>query len=244
MRMENPAQPTAFLENLAQQQEKLGQAEETLLEYSKELTGRLLELQELYHAARGQMLGELRALRDKNEQLCQLLADREQTLAQTDQGTNANRGDLEVAHLKNEVAQLQRQLQEKDLLIEEQQSQQSQRTLRDDASPEDSDAADYEAELNEFRRQIEADRESLNAEIAQLRARNAELNEAAREAELELSRERAHLARERAQLDRLREEIRQELERAQRDGGVHERLAPLQRIKEEFVERQRATTKR
>jgi chromosome segregation ATPase len=99
------------------------------------------------------------------------------------------------------------------------------------------ECADYEAELNEFRRQMETDRQALDKDIEQFRTRTAELHEAVRDAELELSRERAQLARERLQLDRLREEIRQELERGQRDASHHHHLAPVQRLKEELNER-------
>jgi hypothetical protein len=216
-----------------QQQEEIALIEENLLDQSKELTRRVLDLQELYHAARNQSLAELESMRLENEALRQLLAERaERPMNEVSTGQSAARSD----ELAAEIAALRKQLQEKDDLLEDLRSR---HTVAAGSSPEEVDAADYEAELNQFRRQLEADRQALNAEISHLRARNAELNEAAREAELELSRERAQLARERAQLDRLREEIRQELERAQRDAGVHERLAPLQRSKDENVDRQR-----
>jgi hypothetical protein len=56
--------------------------------------------------------------------------------------------------------------------------------------------------------------------------------------ELDLSRERAELSRERQRLERLREEARQDLERLQRDAGVRERLAPVQRLREEMADKQ------
>src|SRR5439155_12602833 len=126
------------------------------------------------------------------------------------------------------------QLGEKQALIEQLQAAPQQTT-----ASALSDDCDYEVELTEFRRQLEADRQELNQEIEQLRSRNAELNDAAREAELQLSRERAQLARERVELDRMREEIRQQLECIQRDAGVRERLAAVERLKEEVVGRQR-----
>jgi len=97
------------------------------------------------------------------------------------------------------------------------------------------DISTYEAELNDFQRQLENDRKKLNTEIEQLRARNVEMDEATREMELELSRERAELARERQRLDRLREEARLELERVQREAGVRDRLAPVQKLREEIT---------
>src|SRR5262249_44967363 len=45
--------------------------------------------------------------------------------------------------------------------------------------------------------------------------------------------------RERVELDRMREEIRQQLECIQRDAGLRERLAAVERLKGEVVERQR-----
>jgi hypothetical protein len=53
--------------------------------------------------------------------------------------------------------------------------------------------------------------------------------------ELELSRERAELARERQRLDRLREEARLELEKVQREAGVRDRLAPVQKLRDEIA---------
>ena len=68
-----------------------------------------------------------------------------------------------------------------------------------------------------------------------MRSRNDELDEATREMELEMSRERAELARERQRLERLREEARLELERVQREAGVRDRLAPVQKLREEMT---------
>src|SRR5262249_23722628 len=79
--------------------------------------------------------------------------------------------------------------------------------------------------------------QKLNKEIQQLRARSTELDEAKRELEVEMSRERAELARERTRLERLRDEAKQEIERVQREGGVRERLAPVQRLRDEMIER-------
>ena len=98
----------------------------------------------------------------------------------------------------------------------------------------EADVDSIEAELNEFRKQLEVDRQKLNAEIQQIRTRNEELDEATREMEMEMSRERAELARERQRLERLRDEVKVDLERLQRDGGMRESLAPVQRLREEM----------
>ena len=86
--------------------------------------------------------------------------------------------------------------------------------------------------LSGEREQLEYDRRLLEGELEKAKA-------AARQAELEISRERAHLARERIELMRIREEIRHELERAQRSVEVEQRLAPVQRLQDELIERHR-----
>ncbi len=220
-----------------QQQEILAQTEESLREQREELARLVASLKESFRADHGQAEAELAVLRMGNDCLRQMLAERDEQLSQAQQKpAPAPRQEEKSRAILTEIEELRRQLQERDSQIADLRVQ---RNTRNGESPDDLDAADYEAELNQFRRQIEADRQALNSEIQHLQARNAELNDAAREAELELSRERAQLARERMQLDRLREEIRQELDRAQREAGVRERLAPLQRLKEEVAERHR-----
>jgi hypothetical protein len=130
--------------------------------------------------------------------------------------------------LQTELSMLRRQLQEKQAEIDELRIS---RTPSPEPRAEGGDIEEYEAELNKFRRQLEADRLIFDQELAQLRARNAELDDAAREAELELSRERAQMARERMELERMRAEIRHESEQFQRNNGVLERMAMLQRPK-------------
>jgi chromosome segregation ATPase len=130
--------------------------------------------------------------------------------------------------LQSELSTLRRQLQEKQAEIDELRMS---RTPIPEPRAEGGDIEEYEAELNKFRRQLEADRLIFDQELAQLRARNTELDDAAREAELELSRERAQMARERIELERMRAEIRHETEQSQRNNGVRERLAMLQRPK-------------
>jgi hypothetical protein len=93
--------------------------------------------------------------------------------------------------------------------------------------------------FSDEREQLERDRRLLDQDLAKAEAFRAELQEAARQAELALSRERANLARERVELTRIKEELRHELERAERCAEFEERLAPVQRLHEELVERQR-----
>jgi len=76
--------------------------------------------------------------------------------------------------------------------------------------------------LEQERRQIEDDRR-------QLREDEESMMRQMREMELQMAKERAELARQRNELQRLHSEIRHELELAQRDAAVNERLRLLQR---------------
>jgi hypothetical protein len=135
-----------------------------------------------------------------------------------------------VEEMKGEIVALREKLQQKRAEIKKLKEEQL-------ALPAGIDADSLEAELIRFRQQLEADRKALAKEMAQLRERNEELEEARREMELELSRERAELSRERTHLERMREEVRQDMERIQRDSEVRERLAPVQQLREQLVNR-------
>ena len=176
-------------------------------------------------------------LREENEMLRQLLQEKDKLLDEIRGGAAPATGELpaevreqmeaqasELERLKGEVVRLEQQAAEQ---------------LQKEAAapkvplPEDGDLESYEAELIRDRQQLEADRTALNKEIETLRSRTTELDEATREMEMEMSRERAEMARERMRLDRLRDEIKSEMERLQRDGGVRESLASFQRLREE-----------
>src|SRR5262249_15867307 len=133
---------------------------------------------------------------------------------------------------------LRHTLGEKDKAVAERdkQNQELKRRIEVTGTPSSAaiDLETYENELNQYRKQIDSDRTRLNNELDQLRQKNAERDEATREMAMELSRERAELARERIRLDRLREEVRTETERMQREAGVRESLAPVQRLREEL----------
>jgi DNA repair exonuclease SbcCD ATPase subunit len=227
-----------LLDRLCQQQEEIHTAEQTLSQQCQEMGRLLRDLKHKYQGSHSHCLAELEVLRMGNECLQQMVAERDQQLGEL----NQRLADLPqpLPPLQDEACLiemqgLREQLREREALIEQLQATPRQETLE----PSFSEDRDYEAEVTEFRRQLEADRQELNEEIQQLRGRNAELNQVAREAELQLSRERAQLARERVELDRMREEIRQQLECIQRDAGLRERLAAVERLKGEVVERQR-----
>jgi SMC interacting uncharacterized protein involved in chromosome segregation len=227
-----------LLDRLGQQHEAVALAEQALRERCQELGGLLKDLRQKYRGDHTHCTAELEVLRMGNECLQQIVAERDQQLAELTERVAARPPIDPQAATANaaEIEELRAQLRDKDALVEELRA--SQAAAASASFPGVADR-DYEAELTEFRRQLEADRQGLNEEIQQLRTRNAELNEVAREAELQLSRERAQLARERVQLDRLREEIRHELERAERDADVRERLVAVERLKDEVAERHR-----
>ncbi len=139
--------------------------------------------------------------------------------------------DADLSKFQEEINLLRKLLQEKDRLLEE---------LRTDSPDGIGDPDAYEADLNMFRKELEADRARLNREIESLRQRNEELDEATREMEMELSRERAEMARERIRLDRMREEVKIDMERLQREQEVRGTLAPVQKLREELLQKSAA----
>ena len=102
----------------------------------------------------------------------------------------------------------------------------------------ENDLERYEAELNDLRRQLDTDRKKLSKEVDMLRDRNKELDEAIREMEMEMSKERADLARERIRLERVREEVKGDTERLQRELAVRDSMAPVQKLRDELVQKQ------
>ncbi len=76
---------------------------------------------------------------------------------------------------------------------------------------------------------MEQDRRQLEDERRQLREDEDAMTVQMREMERQMAKERAELARQRNELQRLHSEIRHELEVAQRDAGLNERLRSLQR---------------
>jgi chromosome segregation ATPase len=192
-----------------------------------ELVQTISELKEMHQKLVAEHRAEQETIQRANAQLKQQLVERDATLQELAGGPAESGSQLD--ELQRDLKELGKQLEQKDALI---------LALRGESSASlalpssTGDAASYEIELNLFRRQLESDRRALNAEIRQIQARKAELDESVRETVLELSRERATLARERGWLDRLRDEVRLELERVRREGGMRDRLEPFQRLAE------------
>jgi hypothetical protein len=91
-------------------------------------------------------------------------------------------------------------------------------------------------ELERERCQLEQERRQQAEDTQQLREDEESMMRQMREMELQMAKERAELARQRNELQRLHSDIRHELELAQRDAAVNERLKLLQRRHKEVEE--------
>jgi DNA repair exonuclease SbcCD ATPase subunit len=95
-------------------------------------------------------------------------------------------------------------------------------------------------ELERERTQLDQERRQMNEDRAQLQADEEALMKQMREMEMSMSRERAELARQRNELQRLHTDIKHELELAERDASLRDRLAPLQRRHQDISNRKGA----
>lgn len=103
------------------------------------------------------------------------------------------------------------------------------------AQPDNDEMLALSDELERERCQLEQERRQLEADRRQLREDEEAMMRQMREMELQMAKERAELARQRNELQRLHSEIRHELELAQRDAAVNERLRLLQRRHQEVA---------
>jgi chromosome segregation ATPase len=213
-------------DGLAGRRAAVEQAEKSLRTQRTEVLRMMGELRQLQESVRRGDAAE--ALRQENEELRRALAEREQPAA--DPTPPAERVE-ELERLRGEAEALRSQVADKDALL----GALGPRPVTGATSATDLES--YEAELNQFHQQLQKDRRRLNEDLEQFRVRKEELDQATREMEMQLSRERAELARERTHLERLREEVRGELERCQRGAAVLNRLAPVQRLRDEFLDR-------
>ena len=214
-------QASALLEQQRQAQE---QAEKSLREQRTELVRMMADLRQMHDAIRGQKNVDVEALRQENERLRIELSQSVHHAA-----------DDPSAKLVEEIKELQEENQRLRQLLQEQRDLMEELKTAPTTPRENVDLDQFEGELNRYRQQLEADRQKLDEEKRQIKVRDQELDEATREMEMEFSRERAELARERTRLERLREEVRVESERLQRDQGVRESLASVQRLREGFT---------
>jgi hypothetical protein len=197
---------------VGQQHDLVAAAKEKLGQQRQELLHLASALQAGWEATRSASRTKISELRLENRSLKNLvesLHEREQRDRQARETT-----------FRLEIDTLQGQLREKEEIL-----------ARLKAAPQTAPSS-TNGILSGEREQLEYDRRLLEGELEKAKA-------AARQAELEISRERAHLARERIELMRIKEEIRHELERAQRSAEVEQRLAPVQRLQDELIERHR-----
>jgi hypothetical protein len=185
---------------------------------------------------------EVEELKAENEQLHSLVAELEESLAATSaQGGGAAKDsswedrEREYEALLEEKSEKIRELFSKNQELEKQVTSGGGSAKEGDAAPAREGPADNEEllalsdELERERCQIEQERRTIDEDRRQLREDEESMMRQMREMELQMAKERAELARQRNELQRLHGEIRHELELAQRDAAVNERLKLLQR---------------
>jgi hypothetical protein len=102
-----------------------------------------------------------------------------------------------------------------------------------EGSPDNEELLALSDELERERCQLEQERRQMEEDRKQLHDDEESMMKQMREMELQMAKERAELARKQSELQRLHAEIRHELELAQRDAAVNERLRLLQRRHQE-----------
>ncbi len=172
-------------------------------------------------------LAELEHVRAENAQLRALCQELEQALQEAAQQL---RPDLEqqvrefesIVEEKNDmIRQLHQQLQELRASVEEAEAKAAKAPpspppppiLRPGETPSEAELLALSEELERERRQLQEDEKTLMDQM--------------REMEVSMARERAEMARQRNDLQRLQSEIRHELERLERDGGVQSKIESL-----------------
>ena len=235
------AELARMLQELRQLQEDLRQpAEEQLKALNDEnerLRNALAEYEERLAQSPGstQARRELDQTRAENDVLRVLLQERERELSEAmdrltaPAAAEAPAATNELEPLRAENARLAEQLAEKDTQLAELSAKSAEKPAKSASELER-----YEAELTQERQELERERAKLTQELEQMRSRNQELDDATREMEMEMSRERAELARERIRMERMRDELKVDMDKLQREQGVRDCLAPVQRLREEL----------
>jgi len=183
---------------------------------------------------------QLDDLRAEIALLSEELQNKEQVIQELQNHPSGSSNDSEFAA---ELEQLRAENGLLKQLLEERNSSSEQAEPHIPQPPKGADDLErYESELNEYRRTLDADRDKLNREVEVLRDRNKELDEAIREMEMEMSKERAELARERMRLERVREEVKNDMERLQRELSVRDSMAPVQKLRDEIAQKKAAAT--
>jgi chromosome segregation ATPase len=169
-------------------------------------------------------VSEVELVRAENTQLRGLCQELEQALQEAAQQL---RPDLEkqvrefdaVLEEKNEViARLHKQVQELQAALESAKAEAAPAAVP--SGTEQQGKLPSEAELLALSEQLERERRQLQED-------EQTLMDQMREMEVSMARERAELARQRTDMQRLQNEIRHELERLERDGGIQSKIENL-----------------
>jgi chromosome segregation ATPase len=173
--------------------------------------------------SKADQFAEVELVRAENAQLRALCQELEQALQEAAQQL---RPDLEqqvreaeaVLEEKNEViGQLHKQVQELQTALE---AAKMCAGHGDSSPPMQKSELPSEAELLSLSEQLERERRQLQED-------EQTLMDQMREMEVSMARERAELARQRNDIQRLQGEIRHELERLERDGGIQSKIEEL-----------------
>jgi hypothetical protein len=171
---------------------------------------------------------------DENDRLRGIIGELRQLLDETTAkgGEAGNERELEYQSMLEDKGETIRglhiRIQELEALINGEEAPAE--AAADDKAPSAAEAmAQLSDEIERERCAIEQERRRLEDDRRQLREDEESMMRQMREMEMQMSKERAELARQRNELQRLHSEIRHELELAQRDAAVNERLRMLQR---------------
>ncbi len=173
-------------------------------------------------------------LREENDRLRGIITEMKQLLEETtskggqeDEGWSEREKEYEaMLEDKSEtIRTLNVQIQE----LEAQLSGDSSSAAPEQPAISDADLSALSDELERERIAMQQQGRQLEADRMQLREDEESMMRQMREMELQMAKERAELARQRNELQRLHSEIRHELELAQRDAAVNERLKLLRR---------------
>ncbi|MBY0522558.1 MAG: hypothetical protein K2R98_04145 [Gemmataceae bacterium] len=121
--------------------------------------------------------------------------------------------------------------------LEQEHASSGQSNVASSANVSNSDRSALREELEMERMQLEEERQKVNDERQQVRAEEEDLETRMQEMELQMAKSRADLVRQRNELQQLHNQVRSELEAAQKTGAVNERMKNLQRQHQEVTKK-------
>jgi hypothetical protein len=190
---------------------------------------------------------DVATLRAENEEMHKLIEEMKQIFQQATAQEEANTKLLEEERLK--TADLERHMLERDdqVALLTNQIAELERHIQELPSappppPSEDELAKLADELEKERCALAQDRKTLELDRQQLRDDEESLMKQMREMEVQMAKERAEMARQRTDLQRLHAEVRQELDQLQRgDGALRDRLAQFQRRHQAVFDRGNGT---